>query len=72
MNVRIILRIISLIMLIVAVIFVICALLTPTMGSVFYIGKWEFGPDQWRVCYAIYAVIMIALFVMSFFIKTPK
>ena len=63
------LRLISLVMLIVAVIFVFCALSAPNLGQTIYIGSFEFGAEQWRVCYAIYAVVMVALFVASFFAK---
>ena len=63
------LRWISLAMLIVAVIFVFCALSAPNLGRTIYIGNFEFGAAQWRVCYAIYAVVMVALFVTSFFVK---
>ncbi len=69
MNIHKILRIISLIMLIVAVVFVVIAVSSPTLGTVIYIGKFYFGSEQWRVCYAIYAIVMAALFVLSFLIK---
>lgn len=36
------------------------------------IGTFEFGPDLWRVCYAIYAIVMVALFGISFFVKDKK
>lgn len=64
-----ILRFVSLIMLIAAVIFVLCALSAPNLGRTVYIGDFAFGAKQWRVCYAVYAVVMIALFVASFFVK---
>lgn len=63
------LRWISLAMLIVAVIFVFCALSAPNLGRTIYIGSFEFGAEQWRVCYAVYAVVMVALFIASFFVK---
>lgn len=46
------LRIISLTMLIIAIIFVLCALSNPQLGHAIYIGNFRFGADQWRVCYA--------------------
>ena len=61
-------RLISGIMLIVAVIFVFCALSNPALGSTIYIGSWAFGAEQWRVCYGIYVVVMIVLFTLSFFV----
>lgn len=66
------LRLISLIMFIIAVIFVICAISCPTLGKTIYIGSFEFGAEQWRVCYKIYAVVMIGMFVASFFVKGKK
>lgn len=66
------LRLISLVMLIVAVIFIFCALSAPTLGRTIYIGSYAFGARQWRICYAIYAVIMALLFVVSFFVKEKK
>ncbi len=69
MNIRKLLRIISLIMLIIAVIFVICALSSPTLGNTIYIGNFTFGAEQWRICYVIYVIIMLGLFAISFFIK---
>ena len=72
MKARRTLRLISLVMLIVAVVFVFCALSNPALGKVIYIGTFEFGPDLWRVCYAIYAIVMVALFGISFFVTAKK
>lgn len=69
MKVRRTLRLISLMMLIVAFIFVFCALSNPALGHVIYIGSFKFGAEQWRVCYAIYVIVMVALFIASFFVK---
>ncbi len=63
------LRIVSLIMLIVAVVFVVCALSAPNLGQAFYIGSFRFGAAQWRFCYAVYAMVMLGLFLASFFVK---
>ncbi len=66
-------RRISLVMLLIAVVFVFCALSNPQLGHAIYIGPFYFGADQWRVCYAAYVVVMIGLFVASFFVKkNPK
>ena len=46
-------RIISLIMLVIAVIFVACALAAPNLGQVIQIGSFRFGAQQWRICYAV-------------------
>ncbi|MBE6506900.1 MAG: hypothetical protein E7Z72_03095 [Methanocorpusculum parvum] len=69
MKKKTILRLISLLMLIAAVIFVACALCSPTLGTAIYIGDFRFGAEQWRVCYAIYVFVMVALFGASFFVK---
>lgn len=65
-------RLISLVMLVIAVIFVICALSCPTLGTAIYIGDFYFGAEQWRICYAIYAIIMVGLFIASFFVKNKN
>ena len=62
-------RIISLIMLIIAVIFVACALSAPNLGQTIQIGSFRFGAQQWRICYAVYAILMVAFFAVSFFVK---
>ena len=63
------LRLISLAMFVVAVIFVFCALACPTLGRTIYIGDFKFGAEQWRFCYKVYAIVMVALFGASFFVK---
>ena len=69
MKVRRTLRLISLIMLIAAVVFIFCALSNPALGHVIYIGSFKFGSEQWRVYYAVYIIVMLALFIASFFMK---
>ncbi len=69
MSKRTLLRIISLIMFVIAVVFVFIAVSAPTLGTTIYIGDFVFGAKQWRTCYKIYAFVMVALFVVSFFIK---
>ena len=66
------LRRISLVMLVVAVVFVFCALSNPALGRTIYIGSFAFGAEQWRVCYAIYALVMAGLFLASFFVKNQE
>lgn len=66
------LRLISLAMLVVAVVFVFCALANPALGSVFYIGSIKIGADIKRAFYAVYAVVMVVLFGASFFVKEKK
>ena len=72
MKARRILRLISLVMLIVAVVFVFCALSNPALGKVFYIGSIKIGADIKRAFYAFYAIVMVALFGISFFVKDKK
>ena len=72
MKARRTLRLISLIMLIVAVVFVFCALSNPALGKVFYIGSIKIGADIKRAFYAVYAIVMVALFGISFFVKEKK
>lgn len=63
---RRILRLISLAMLIAAVVFVFCALSAPNLGQTIYIAGFGFGAKQWRICYAVYAIVMVSLFLASF------
>ena len=72
MKTRTKLRLISLAMFVVAVIFVFCALACPTLGRTIYIGDFKFGAEQWRFCYKVYSVVMVALFGISFFVKEKK
>ena len=72
MKTRKLLRRISLVMLIIAVIFVFCALSNPALGHTIYIGSFAFGAKQWRVCYAIYLLVMAGLFLASFFVKNQE
>ena len=69
MKLRTKLRLISLVMLVVAVIFVFCALSAPNLGKTIYIGNFVFGAEQWRFCYKVYAVVMVLLFGASFVVK---
>ena len=62
-------RLISLMMFIVAVVFVFCAISCPTLGRTIYIGSFRFGAEQWRFCYKVYAVVMVGLFGTSFLVK---
>ena len=33
------------------------------------IGPFTFGVEQWRICYALYVLVMAGLFVASFLVK---
>ena len=72
MKIRKLLRRISLAMLLIAVVFVFCALSNPALGRTIYIGSFAFGAEQWRVCYAIYTVLMVGAFLVSFFVKDQE
>lgn len=72
MSKKVILRLISLAMLVIAVIFVICALSNPALGSAFYIFGIRIGADVWRMFYRLYVIAMVILFVSSFFVKKNK
>ena len=72
MKIKIKLRLISGIMLVAAIVFVFCALACPTLGKTIYIGDYAFGAEQWRFCYKIYAIVMVALFCASFIIKEKQ
>lgn len=67
-----VLRLVSLAMLVIAVVFVLCALSNPQLGRVIHIGGFEFGPEQWRVCYAVYALVTVGLFFASFFVSDRR
>ena len=66
------LRIVSLVMFVAAVIFVICAMCCPTCGRVIYIGDLAIGGEVWRKLYLLYGIVMVSLFVASFFAEKPK
>lgn len=72
MNKKVILRIISLVMLVIALVFVAIALGHPELGSVFYIGSIRIGARECLMFYKAYLVLMIALFAASFFVKNSK
>ena len=72
MNKRKMLRIISLLMFIAAVVFMFCAISNPTLGRTIYIGSFRFGAEQWRFYYKVYAVVIVGLFGASFFVKNKE
>lgn len=59
-------------MFVIAVIFVFCALSNPGLGRTIYIGDFAFDARCWRICYALYAVLMVGFFIASFFVKDKK
>lgn len=66
---RKVLRMICLIMLVIAIVFLICVFSNPGLGKVFYIGSLRIDAGIKRAFYAIYAIIMVGLFALSFFVK---
>lgn len=66
------LRIISLVMLAGAAVFELCAPSPTLVGQTVWIGSFAFGAEQWRVCYRFYVIVMLQLFVLSFFVKEQK
>lgn len=66
------LRIISGIMLLVAIVFFSFALTHPEFGTVFYIGPLKIGSTVWRTFYALYAITTAFLFALSFFVRREK
>ena len=69
MKLKSVLRLIGFAMLIVAIVFLAVALTHPELGTVFYIGNIKIGSEIWRIFYAVYAVVMVALFGVSWCIK---
>ena len=72
MKLRKVLRIISLIMFVVAVVFLYTAVSAPTLGLVFYIGDFRVGQEEMRAFYSMYLIVMISLFVGSFFVPQKQ
>ena len=56
----------------VSVIFVLCALSAPNLGTSFYLSNFRVGVEVWWVCYAVYTLIMAALLIASFLVKDNK
>lgn len=63
------LRLVSLVMLVIAVVFVICAISCPTLGRVFYIGSFQVTAQVCRTFYKVYAAVMGLVFLASFLVK---
>jgi len=63
------LRIISSVMLVIAIVFVACALSNPALGTAFYIFGFRVGAAIWRKFYLLYLILMTTIFAASFLIK---
>lgn len=72
MGTRKILRVISLIMLVVAVVFVYIALHCPTCTVPKHVLGFRTTLDMWKTFYKGYVVVMALLFFASFFFKKNK
>ena len=66
------LRLASLILLLIALIFLFCAFACPTLGRVFYLGPFRIAAEQRRVFYRLYAAVTAGLFLLSFFVRERK
>ena len=51
------LRLASLILLLIALIFLFCAVASPTLGHVFYLGPFRIAAEQRQVFYRLYAAV---------------
>ena len=63
------LRIASGVMLAVAIVFVVCALSNPALGTAFYIFGFRVGAAIWRKFYLLYLILMAGIFTVSFWVK---
>jgi len=63
------LRIASGVMLVVAIVFVVCALSNPALGTAFYIFGFRVGAAIWRKFYLLYLILMAGIFTVSFWVK---
>ena len=66
------LRLASLLLLLIALVFLFCAISCPTLGHVFYLGPFRIAAEQRRVFYRLYAAVTAGLFLLSFFVRERK
>ena len=66
------LRLASMILLLIALVFLFCAVSCPTLGRVFYLGPFRIAAEQRRVFYRLYAAVIIGLFLLSFLVRERK
>lgn len=71
-SLKTVLRLVSLLMLVAAAVFLAVALTHPELGTVFYIGGIAIGAAVWRVFYIVYFAVMIGLFTASFFVSNGE
>ena len=60
------LRLASLALLLLALIFLFCAVSCPTLGHVFQLGPFRIAAEQRQVFYRLYAAVTAGLFLLSF------
>lgn len=66
------LRLISALLLLIAILFVLCALSNPQLGHVFYIGSFRVDAEVCRAFYKLYAAVTAGLFLASFLVKDRR
>lgn len=68
------LRLASLILLLIALVFLFCAVSCPTLGHVFHFGPFRIAAEQRQVFYRLYAAVTVGFFLLSFLPqkRTPK
>ena len=66
------LRLASLVLLLVSQVYLVCAVASPTLGHVFYLGPFRIAAEQRRVFYRLYAAVTAGLFLLSFFVRERK
>ena len=68
------LRLASLILLLIALVFLFCAVSCPTLGHVFHFGPFRIAAEQRQVFYRLYSAVTAGLCLLSFLPRkrTPK
>ena len=69
------LRLASLVLLLIALVFLFCVISCPTLGRVFHLGPFRIAAEQRQAFYRLYAAATGGLFLLSFLVrerKTPK
>lgn len=59
-------RIISILMILIAICFIVFAINHPELGGPIYIGNLKLNSDIWGILYGVYFCTTITLFVLSF------
>lgn len=72
MNLKLILRVVSVIMLLAGLVFLYIAISAPTFGRVLYVGNIRFDAERKRIFYAVYWLITVVLFLCSFLVKNKR